>query len=84
MLIYYIAWMIAALLPLPPDPKTVQGATASELDIEQRFDNQFGPIVDKSYQKANWWRNLNRVMSGVGTLLIGVIIALAVLASRMT
>ncbi|KAL1601429.1 hypothetical protein SLS60_006342 [Paraconiothyrium brasiliense] len=82
--IFPLAWMIASVLPLPPDPKEVQGATASELDLEQRFDNQFGPVIDKSYQKANWWRNLNRVMSGVGTLLIGVIIALAILASRMS
>ncbi|KAF1970157.1 hypothetical protein BU23DRAFT_216461 [Bimuria novae-zelandiae CBS 107.79] len=82
--IFPFAWMMASVLPLPPDPDTVQGATASELDLEQRFDDQFGPVVDKSYQKARWWRNLNRVMSGVGTLLIGVIIALAVLASRMS
>lgn len=82
-LMYCPAWMIAALLPLPPDPDMVQGATGSDLDLEQRFDHQFGPVVDKSFQKANWWRNLNRVMSGVGTLLIGVIIALAILASKM-
>ncbi|KAL5407464.1 hypothetical protein PMIN04_011723 [Paraphaeosphaeria minitans] len=81
--IFPFAWMIASVLPLPPDPKTTD-TTASELDIEQRFDDQFGPIVDKSYQKANWWRNLNRIMSGVGTLLIGAIIALAILASRMS
>jgi hypothetical protein len=76
--------MIASVLPLPPDPKAVEDSTASELDFEQRFDDQLGPIIDKSYQKANWWRNLNRIMSGVGTLLIGAIIALAVLASRMS
>ncbi|KAF2443805.1 hypothetical protein P171DRAFT_44348 [Karstenula rhodostoma CBS 690.94] len=82
--IFPFAWMIASVLPLPPDPKTVQETTASELALEQRFDDQFGPLVDKSYQKANWWRNLNRIMSGVGTLLIGAIIAIAVLASRMS
>ncbi|KAL5377630.1 hypothetical protein DPSP01_009683 [Paraphaeosphaeria sporulosa] len=82
--IFPFAWMIASLLPLPPDPKTIQETTASELDFEQRFGDQFGPVVDKSFQKANWWRNLNRIMSGVGTLLIGAIIALAILASRMS
>lgn len=82
-LIHGSAWMIASVLPLPPDPKAVQ-TTASELAFEQRFEDQLGPVVDKSYQKANWWRNLNRIMSGVGTLLIGAIIALAVLASRMS
>jgi hypothetical protein len=75
--------MIASVLPLPPDPATIE-ETASDSDLEQHFDHQFGPVVDKSFQKANWWRNLNRVMSGVGTLLIGAIIALAILASRMS
>lgn len=69
--------MIAAVLPLPPNPEEVQevdAETASVLDQQQRFDHQFGPVVDKSYQKAHWWRNLNRIMSGVGTLLIGAIV----------
>jgi hypothetical protein len=51
--------------------------------LEQQFAQHLGPTDDKAFQKATWWRNLNRVMSGVGTLLIGVIVALAILASRM-
>jgi preprotein translocase subunit SecG len=51
--------------------------------LEQQYAQHMGPIDDKSFQKATWWRNLNRIMSAVGTLLIGVIIALAILASRL-
>ncbi|KAF1945573.1 hypothetical protein EJ02DRAFT_337933 [Clathrospora elynae] len=78
--IFPLAWMIASFLPLPFNPKT---ASPSQTDLEQQFIEQFAPIDDKAFQKATWWRNLNRVMSGVGTLLIGVIVALAILASRM-
>jgi len=77
------AWIIAAFLPLPLDPNAVGTPTASQADLEQQFAQAMGPADDKSFQKATWWRNLNRVMSGVGTLLIGVIVALAILASRM-
>ncbi|KAF2462669.1 uncharacterized protein BDR25DRAFT_330121 [Lindgomyces ingoldianus] len=81
--IFPFAWIIASVLPLPPDPGQVT-PTPSQMDLEQQFDRELGPPVDdRSYQKAMWWRNLNRIMSGVGTLLIGVIIALAIVASRM-
>lgn len=83
--IFPLSWIIASFLPLPPDPKIAFTPTASQaqLDVEQQFAQHFGPVDDKAFQKATWWRNLNRVMSGVGTLLIGIIIALAILASRM-
>jgi hypothetical protein len=92
--------MIASVLPLPPDPDLVHEPTPSQADLEAHFASQLGPVEDRSYQKAIWWRNLNRIMSGIGTLLIGVIvrffkpsferrltlyqIALGVLASRMS
>ncbi|CAO2648542.1 Nn.00g078090.m01.CDS01 [Neocucurbitaria sp. VM-36] len=79
--IFPLAWMIASFLPLPLDPNLAD--TPSQADLEQQFAREFGPTDDKSFQKATWWRNLNRIMSGIGTLLIGLIIALAILASRM-
>ncbi|KAF2118716.1 hypothetical protein BDV96DRAFT_596558 [Lophiotrema nucula] len=85
--IFPLAWMIASLLPLPPDPEMMPEmaeATPSQMDLEQEFARELGPVDDRSYQKAMWWRNLNRIMSAVGTLLIGVIIALAILASKMS
>ncbi|KAF2128774.1 hypothetical protein P153DRAFT_292468 [Dothidotthia symphoricarpi CBS 119687] len=71
--IFPLAWIIAAFLPLPVDPALVD--MPSQLDLEQQFAQQFRHVDDKAFQKARWWRNLNRVMSGVGTLLIGVIVS---------
>lgn len=63
--IFFPAWWIASCLPLPLDPTLVQNE--SQVDFEQQYAQQIGTVDDKAYQKANWWRNLNRVMSGVGT-----------------
>lgn len=64
-----VAWMIAAILPIPLDPNLVSTAR-SQTDLEQQFARDIGAIDDKAFAKATWWRNLNRVMSGVGTLLV--------------
>ncbi|KAF2878172.1 hypothetical protein BDV95DRAFT_624725 [Massariosphaeria phaeospora] len=81
--IFPFAWMIASFLPLPPSPEMVEHATPSQIDLERQFATRLGPIDDRSFQKASWWRNLNRIMSAIGTLLVGAIIALAIFASRM-
>jgi hypothetical protein len=66
--------MIASCLPLPFDPSLAP--SQSQVDLEQgQFAQRVAALDDKAFQKANWWRNLNRVMSGVGTLLIGVIVS---------
>ncbi|KAL5114992.1 hypothetical protein ACEQ8H_007101 [Pleosporales sp. CAS-2024a] len=80
--IFPLAWMIASCLPLPLNPNSVEAQ--DQTDVEQQSVRDFGPVDDKAFQKATWWRNLNRLMSAIGTLLIGVIIALAVLASRVS
>jgi hypothetical protein len=73
-LIALLAWMIASFLRLPPNPELVSEPTPSQVDLEDQFAREFGPVDDRSYQKAMWWRNLNRIMSAVGTLLLGVIV----------
>jgi hypothetical protein len=75
--------MIAAFLKLPPNPE-LDDPTPSQMDVERQFASQVGPVDDRPYRKAMWWRNLNRIMAALGTLLIGVIIALAILAARMS
>jgi hypothetical protein len=66
--------MIASCLPLPFDPSLEP--SQSQVDVEQgQFAQHVAVLDNKAFQKANWWRNLNRVMSGVGTLLIGVIVS---------
>lgn len=67
--------MIAAFLPLPPDPEMVEEPSPSQMDLERQFAQEVGPVDDRSYQKALWWRNLNRIMAAIGTLLIGVIVS---------
>lgn len=78
--IFPLSWMLASCLPLPPDPTVAP--TPSQADMDQHFSYQFGPADDKAFQKAVWWRNLNRIMSVIGTVLIVVIIVLAVLVAR--
>ncbi|PVI02004.1 hypothetical protein DM02DRAFT_654021 [Periconia macrospinosa] len=70
-----LLWMVAAVLPIPPDPQIGKKPRESQMDIERQLERNFGPVDDKSHKKATWWRNLNRVMSGLGTLLIGVIVS---------
>ena len=81
--VFPIAWLIAALLPLPKMPKhemSEQLQSTSNVDLRQQQDPQYIQVVDQMrYNSARWWRNLNRIMSVVGLLIIGAIVALAVL-----
>jgi hypothetical protein len=38
---------------------------------------------ERSYLKGSWWRTLNRIMCVVGVLILGAIIALVVVATKM-
>jgi hypothetical protein len=46
------------------------------------FTHQVRVLDETRYESARWWRNLNRVMSVVGLLIIGAIIALVVVGVR--
>jgi hypothetical protein len=79
-----LAWMIGALLPLPTNPE-------HQMEEQRRGSSNFGyvdyghqlQVLDETrYASARWWRNLNRVMSVVGLLIIGAVIALAVVGAR--
>ncbi|KAK3944714.1 hypothetical protein QBC46DRAFT_158781 [Diplogelasinospora grovesii] len=83
------AWMIAALLPLPPNPKLQmmeRGADNSESQFgrTRQTDLRYEPrLVDETrYESARWWRNLNRIMSFVGLLIIGAVVALVVVGVK--
>lgn len=68
--------MIAAFLPLPPDPEALDSS-------EEGSDNAdcgrpiHGPMDERRYQSARWWRRLNRWMSLVGLLIIATIVSLS-------
>lgn len=72
------------MLPLPLPPELTKEATPSQINVEHVMSRHLNPIDQLQYQKARWWRNLNRIMSVVGVLLIGTIITLAVFAAKMT
>ena len=75
-----LAWMVAAFLPIPPNP-----THKSEADIESThpaFRHQQQVFDETRYESARWWRNLNRVMSVIGLLIIGAVVALAVIGVR--
>lgn len=78
MLTRTIAWMIAAFLPLPPMPTggISKEATPNQTDVERAIAQDVAPLEQKHYQKARWWRNLNRSMSVVGVLIIVAIVSL--------
>jgi hypothetical protein len=67
--------MIASFLPLPLNPELSKEATPSQADLEAALAERVGPVDTQSYKKAYWWRNLNRIMSVIGVLLIGAIVS---------
>lgn len=72
--------MVAAFLPIPPNPTHKSAA-----DIESThpaFRHQQQVFDETRYESARWWRNLNRVMSIIGLLIIGAVVALAVVGVR--
>ncbi|PVH85488.1 hypothetical protein DL98DRAFT_409156 [Cadophora sp. DSE1049] len=86
--IFPFAWMIAALLPLPPRPirnMSERDNSRSNLDSSHDRENQhetpndytrqFGPMDEARYESAKWWRRLNRYMSFVGVLVLAAIVS---------
>jgi len=71
--------MLASFLPLPADPHAHVEVTPSQLDVEQAIAPRVQAIDEKRFLKGKWWRNLNRIMSVGGTLLIGTIVSLLTL-----
>ncbi|KAI1115034.1 hypothetical protein F5Y14DRAFT_143414 [Nemania sp. NC0429] len=88
--IFPFAWMIAAFLPLPPNPQfDMQERNKSTARFRmpddsgpEPFHQQVGLIDDSRYQSARWWRNLNRYMSIIGLLILGAIVALIVVGIK--
>ncbi|KAF6241543.1 hypothetical protein HO173_000254 [Letharia columbiana] len=79
------AWFIAAFLPLPPRPAVIS-AKGKDVNRQpqmlQDLEKQLGAVDEARYENARWWRNINRVMSGFGVLIIVAIIALVAVAAN--
>ncbi|KAK0943146.1 hypothetical protein LTR29_005319 [Friedmanniomyces endolithicus] len=91
--IFPLLWMLGAALPLPRKPSGARDAEkqvggGSEEDVQMAMmkheagDAEKRWREEKEWLKARWWRTLNRIMSLVGLLVIGAVIALAVVATR--
>jgi hypothetical protein len=80
-----IAWFMGAFWPLSPKPHFVPEAPMT-VGKAQNGDPELAVFAsaddERKYENARWWRNVNRIMSVVGLLLIGGIIALAILATK--
>jgi len=70
-LIDTIAWIIATFLPLPIRSDFSKEDPSSQLDVEYALARDVDLLDEIRYHKARWWRNLNRIMSLVGLLIIG-------------
>ena len=88
-----IAWWIASFLPLPEKPDFAETPPGSPPEVERQrrqsqvarrdLEKELGPTDLMRYENARWWRNLNRVMSVVGGVIIALVVALAVVATRL-
>ncbi|KAK3698412.1 hypothetical protein LTR37_016982 [Vermiconidia calcicola] len=86
-----LLWMLAAVLPISKNPAGVDGYEASvggsEDDIQAAMMKHEAGDAEKRWReekvwlKARWWRTLNRIMSLIGMLVIGAVIALAIVAT---
>jgi hypothetical protein len=80
--------MVAALLPIPEKPVISMIETpnanisTSHVDLSSESAHGLQTMDEIRYRSARWWRNLNRVMSVVGVLVIGAIIALVIVGVR--
>ena len=78
------AWFTAAFLPLPPRP-AIASAKGKEVPRQTQMledlEKQLGVVDEARYENARWWRNINRIMSGFGVLIIVAIIALVAVAA---
>lgn len=83
--LFPIAWMVAAFMPLPTNRGLIEKDFPSTSHIDLTEDDGASPSqLAKEvalYNRAKWWRDLNRAMAVIGLLIIGafaVLIALGV------
>lgn len=69
-----LAWIVAGLLPLPPNPKAVEVQSDEELSARD-LERNLRPVEENHYQNAKWWRDLNRWMSVIGFIILAIIVS---------
>ncbi|PWW80345.1 hypothetical protein C7212DRAFT_362155 [Tuber magnatum] len=80
-----VCWIIAAVLPLPPHAEIMKEPKSGQQQLEYTADIEGAKVSTTEqveiYQNARWWRRVNRMLAPVGLVVIGAIIALAVVAA---
>ncbi|KAJ6782905.1 hypothetical protein PWT90_04894 [Aphanocladium album] len=73
--LFPIAWMVAAFIPLPTNRGLIEKDFPSTSHIDLTEDDGASPSqLAKEvalYNRAKWWRDLNRAMAVIGLLIIG-------------
>ena len=80
-----LCWWIAAFLPLPDEVPAwhnqiddIEAGPRSRVSKEARdMEAEF----QRRYDTALWWRRVNRILSPIGLLVIGAIVALVVVSA---
>jgi hypothetical protein len=81
--IFPLAWFIAAFLPLPPKPLPSDPEVAAGESTDLRIQNRILRSERRRFENALWWRRLNRFMVLPGIVILIVIIALAIVGTKM-
>ena len=70
--------MFAATLPVPARPDWHTNSVNLELGKNEHDTDLYNNHDVRIYQKARWWRNLNRFMSFTGLCVIVIVVSHAV------
>lgn len=73
--VFPLAWVIAAVLPLPPKPKMGPEMLEIDDDVEMAIESQLLSLQQRRYDNARWWRNLNRWMISLGVVIIVIVVS---------
>src|ERR1700743_2472565 len=78
--------MLAAILPLPRRPEAYENPEGmSSVAQVSDYDGRGYPqsvlpsdisVDEKRWQKANWWRTVNRILSILGLLIIAAVVCI--------
>jgi hypothetical protein len=83
--IFPFAWIVAAFLPLPPhhDLTEKDFGSTSHIDLTEEGPSPAQLAKENGvHSRANWWRDLNRVMAVVGLLVMGAFAVLIAIGVR--
>ncbi len=71
-----LAWIVAAFLPLPRDPRSTDPEEeAAKQEGMTDFERNVQLVDVERHDSARWWRNLNRILSLVGIVVVGAIVS---------